>query len=101
MSRVINVRTLFNDPPHEVKRKTSEAKKMLDLWSESYFEVRARIEASGRDSRWEFDRKRLFERTDYMALICQDFYDVAQVLEEFHNIFGPELKVGYDMGHGF
>ena len=65
---------------------------MLDLWSESYFEVRARIEASGRDSRWEFDRKRLFERTDYMSLICQDFYDVAQVLEEFHNIFGPELK---------
>ena len=69
---------------------------MLDLWSESYFEVRARIEASGRDSRWEFDRKRLFERTDYMALICQDFYDVAQVLEEFHNIFGPELKVRYE-----
>ena len=28
-----------------------------------------------------------------MASICQDIHDVAQVLEEFYNIFGPELKV--------
>ena len=52
---------------------------MLDLWKEAYFEVRAKIEASGRDSRWEFDRKKLFERTDYMAAICQDLHNVAQV----------------------
>ena len=52
---------------------------MLDLWKETYFEVRAKIEASGRDSRWEFDRKKLFERTDYMAAICQDLHNVAQV----------------------
>ncbi|PIK48528.1 putative dynein heavy chain 10, axonemal isoform X3 [Apostichopus japonicus] len=70
----------------------SEAKKTLELWKECYFEVRAKIEASGRDARWEFDRKRLFERTDYMATICQDIYNVAEVLEEFYNIFGPELK---------
>lgn len=62
-----------------MKRKTSEAKKMLDLWKESYFDVRAKIEASGRDARWEFDRKKLFERTDYMASICQDLCNVAQV----------------------
>ena len=45
--------------------------------------MRAKIEASGRDARWEFDRKRLFERTDYMATICQDIYDVAQVSFSF------------------
>ena len=60
-----------------------EAKRMLDLWKEAYFEVRAKIEASGRDSRWEFDRKKLFERTDYMAAICQDLHNVAQVHELF------------------
>ena len=59
-----------------------EAKRMLDLWKETYFEVRAKIEASGRDSRWEFDRKKLFERTDYMAAICQDLHNVAQVTLE-------------------
>ena len=65
---------------------------MLDLWKKAYIDVRAKIEESGRDSRWEFDRKKLFERTDYMSAICQDLYNVAQVLEEFYNIFGPELK---------
>ena len=67
------------DGPEEVKSKTLEAKRMLDLWKSSYFEVRAKIEMSGRDSRWEFDRKRLFDRTEYMSLICQDLHNVAQV----------------------
>lgn len=52
---------------------------MLDCWSKSYFEVRAEIEASGRDARWEFDRKKLFEKTKYMASIAQDLHDIAQV----------------------
>ena len=53
---------------------------MLQVWKDSYFEVRAKIEQSGRDQRWEFDRKKLFERTDYMSNICQDLYYVAQVI---------------------
>ncbi|KAF3850826.1 hypothetical protein F7725_012598 [Dissostichus mawsoni] len=65
---------------------------VLDLWKSSYFEVRAEIEESGRNQRWEFDRKKLFERTDYIASICQDLLNVLQILEEFYNIFGPELK---------
>ena len=77
--RVINIRTIFRETPEQVKIKTSEATKMLVTWKESYFEVRAKIEASGRDARWEFDRKRLFERSDYMAGICEDLHKVAQV----------------------
>ncbi|XP_072163343.1 dynein axonemal heavy chain 10-like [Diadema setosum] len=92
VEKVINIRTIFRDSPAQVKAKTAEAKKTLELWKDCYFEVRAKIEASGRDARWEFDRKKLFERTEYMATICQNIYDVAQVLEEFYNIFGPELK---------
>ncbi|XP_041455872.1 dynein heavy chain 10, axonemal-like [Lytechinus variegatus] len=92
VEKVINIRTIFKDSPVQVKAKTAEAKKTLEMWKECYLEVRAKIEASGRDARWEFDRKKLFERTDYMATICQNIYDVAQVLEEFYNIFGPELK---------
>lgn len=52
---------------------------MLQVWKNSYFDVRAKIEQSGRDQRWEFDRKKLFERTDYMSNICEDLYNVAQV----------------------
>jgi len=62
-----------------VKRKVSDAKKMLQLWKSSYLETRAKIEASGRDSRWEFDRKKLFEKTDHMADVCDDLYHIAQV----------------------
>lgn len=56
-----------------------DAKHVLDLWKSSYFKVRAEIEEAGRDPRWEFDRKRLFEKSDYMASICQDLYNVLQV----------------------
>lgn len=49
------------------------------MWKKAYFDTRAKIEASGREARWEFDRKQLFERTDYMATICQDLYDILQV----------------------
>ncbi|KAM5237710.1 dynein axonemal heavy chain 10 [Ctenodactylus gundi] len=90
--RVVNLRTLFKENRASAQRKTLEAKNTLKLWKKAYFDTRAKIEASGREARWEFDRKRLFERTDYMATICQDLSNVLQVIEEFYNIFGPELK---------
>ena len=35
---------------------------MLDSWQQVYLQVREKIEVSGRDARWEFDRKQLFSR---------------------------------------
>ncbi|KAL7391500.1 hypothetical protein ABVT39_010104 [Epinephelus coioides] len=100
VAQVIDVHTLFKDNRDMAKSKVHDAKQVLDLWKSSYFEVRAEIEESGRDPRWEFDRKKLFERTDYMASICQDLYNVLQILEEFYNISGPELKgVTHDAKH--
>ncbi|KAF3695797.1 Dynein heavy chain 10, axonemal Axonemal beta dynein heavy chain 10 Ciliary dynein heavy chain 10 [Channa argus] len=74
------------------KSKVYDAKQILDQWKSCYYLVRAEIEESGKGPRWEFDSKRLFERTDYMASVCQDLYNVFQTLEEFYNIFGPEVK---------
>uniref|UniRef100_A0A7N8Y270 Dynein axonemal heavy chain 10 n=1 Tax=Mastacembelus armatus TaxID=205130 RepID=A0A7N8Y270_9TELE len=91
VSQVIDVHRLFKYK-EVAKSKVQDAKQVLDRWKSSYFEVRAEIEESGSALRWEFDRKRLFERTDYMASICQDLCNVLQILEEFYNIFGPELK---------
>uniref|UniRef100_A0A287AF97 Dynein axonemal heavy chain 10 n=1 Tax=Sus scrofa TaxID=9823 RepID=A0A287AF97_PIG len=82
----------FKENRASAQHKTLEARNTLNMWKKAYFDIRAKIEASGREARWEFDRKRLFERTDYMATICQDLYEVLQVIEEFYNIFGPELK---------
>lgn len=63
----------------QIKLKSSEAKATLDTWKQSYLDVRKKIEQSGRDARWEFDRKKLFERSDYIAQICSDIHNVAQV----------------------
>ncbi|XP_047141246.1 dynein axonemal heavy chain 10 isoform X1 [Hydra vulgaris] len=93
VARVINIHEVLREPPKLIKKKIQDAKASLVIWKESYFEVRAKIEASGRDVRWEFDRKRLFERSEYMSKICDDVYEIAQVIEEFHNIFGEELKL--------
>ena len=87
------IQTIYNNSPQKVKQISSDAKRCLECWKSSYLEVRAKIEENERDARWEFDKKKLFGVTDYMAGICKDIHDVAQVLEEFYNIFGPELKV--------
>ncbi|KAI8847268.1 dynein heavy chain and region D6 of dynein motor-domain-containing protein [Chytridium lagenaria] len=78
--------------PATAKRKIVDARELLDAWSKTYFQVRERIEQSGRDQRWEFDRKKLFEQTNYMSLRCGDLLEIADVMEQFYSIFGPELK---------
>ena len=70
---------LYREIPLVVKQKTREATRCLQIWKQSYLDVRKKIETSGRDARWEFDRKRLFDRSDYMAQICEDIYSIVQV----------------------
>ena len=69
-----------------VKQRTREATRCLHIWKQSYLDVRKKIETSGRDARWEFDRKRLFDRTDYMAQICEDIYSIVQVCKYLHTV---------------
>ncbi|KAI9223372.1 dynein heavy chain and region D6 of dynein motor-domain-containing protein [Blastocladiella britannica] len=88
----VNVRTVLRRPPAEAKRRIAEGKAVLEAWAATYFATREKIEVSGRDQRWEFDRKKLFETTNYMAARCGDLLEVAEVLEQFYGIFGPELK---------
>ncbi|XP_069727356.1 dynein axonemal heavy chain 10 [Phaenicophaeus curvirostris] len=90
--RVVVLHTLFQEDRAAAKKKVAEAKRTLEQWKNGYFDVRAQIEASGREQHWEFDRKRLFEKTDYMASVCQDLYDILQIIEELYSIFNPELK---------
>lgn len=69
------------------KAKAQDGKQVLEQWKASYFEVRALIEKSDRDPRWEFNRKKLFEKTDYMASVCQDLYNILQVCQIRLSIF--------------
>ncbi|KFP31699.1 Dynein heavy chain 10, axonemal, partial [Colius striatus] len=90
--KAVDLHVLFKQDRAAAKKKIAEAKSTLDQWKKCYFDVRAQIKESGRKQHWEFDRKRLFEKTDYMSSVCQDLYDILQVTEEFCNIFCPELK---------
>jgi dynein heavy chain len=70
----------------------SKSKKVLKIWRSSYMETRARIEKMGPGQRrWEFDRTRLFEITDYMADICTDVLQVIETIDELKHFLGPDL----------
>ncbi|NWV26096.1 DYH10 protein, partial [Origma solitaria] len=90
--RVVDLSTLFKEDIAAAKVKVTEAKNTLEHWKKCYFITCTQVEESGSKRYWKFDVKRLFEKTDYMASICQDLHDIFQVVtEELYNIFIPEL----------
>lgn len=76
----INIRTILQKSPEAAKNMVTEARKVLESWHATYMDVRHRIEESGTDHRWEFDRKRLFEQTNYMARVCGDLLEVCTMV---------------------
>eukprot|EP00947_MAST-08B_sp_MAST-8B-sp1_P000067 g67.t1 len=92
VARVIRVPQILQKSADVAIRTINEAQSVLQSWENQYRDVRDRIEKSGNDHRWEFDKKRLFEKTNHMANICGDLSTIAQVLDEFHRFLGPELK---------
>ncbi|NWX18280.1 DYH10 protein, partial [Aegotheles bennettii] len=90
--KAVDIHTLFKEDRAAAKKKTAEAKRALEHWKTCYFDVRAKIERAEGQQHWEFDQNLLFGKTDYMTSVCQDLYDILQVvIEEFYSIFGPEL----------
>ena len=93
VSAEVNIKTILRREPREAVAIIREAKLVLDSWHSTYLEVRDRIEQSGTDHRWEFDKKVLFDKTDYMADICSNLEEVMTVVDEFNKFFlGPQLK---------
>lgn len=48
----VNLKTVFKLPAVEAFQKIRTAKNVLDSWSETYLQVRERIELGGRDPRY-------------------------------------------------
>lgn len=92
VSTVLKPDTLFKNPLKIVLMKTKEAGNMLKQWKLCYLETRMKIEVIGKGQRWEFDQKKLFFDSEYIASVCEDLYDVALVIQQFKKIFGPKLK---------
>lgn len=67
-------------------------RRLLESWKSTYMTRRSDIEASGREYRWEFDKKRLFAKSDYMIGVCNDMEGVVNIVKEYKTMFGPEIK---------
>lgn len=70
---------LFRKPVEQITSETHDAREMLIEFKNCYLETREKIEQSGKSQRWEFDRKKLFGESDYIALVCKDLATVAEV----------------------
>ena len=60
---------LYSEPLETVLEKTESAHQMLRLWKSAYLDTRKSIEQSGKGARWEFEQRRLFKDTDYLASV--------------------------------
>ncbi|XP_067133160.1 dynein axonemal heavy chain 10-like, partial [Centruroides vittatus] len=87
-----DVKKIFKMPYKEAQDVTFLAYSLLDNWKKSYLKVRANIETFEQIPRWEFDRARLFEKTDYIAYICQDLNRIGKTVGELNSVIGPEMK---------
>lgn len=65
---------------------------LLQMWKDCYMKTRDKIELTGKGARWEFDRSKLFPKTDYCVVISQHLSEISVLLLEFQNFFGPEIK---------
>jgi dynein heavy chain len=76
----------------ETMPEIESAKAVLERWEFEYLKTRQRIEDSGRAARWEFDRKRLFERSNHMISVCCELWQMVKVVSDFNKFIGAELK---------
>ncbi len=61
-------------------RSSYRKKEVLEAWYSTYMNVREKIAKSGTIHRWEFDQKRLFEQSNYMARICENLSEVRFIM---------------------
>lgn len=88
----ISIKVIFRQKLHISSATIQEARRILESWRQTYMDVRAKIE-EGRSGqkRWEFDRIRLFERTDYMAGICANLEEALIIIDQFKRFLGPQI----------
>ena len=100
VQRELNVRSLFRRVPDECIRAITLGKEVLELWHNAYMAMREKIEQSGTDRRWEFNRQKLFDQSGYMQKICEHLLEVATTIQQFTHFLGPELKAVTGDSHG-
>ena len=88
----VRLKEIMEEDIEDSISKLSLSKTVLKVWKDSYLETRAKIECVRQGQRrWEFDRTRLFESTDYMMEICADILQAVETIGELKQLLCPEL----------
>jgi dynein axonemal heavy chain len=86
----VDITTVFSAT--DAEDRIQESRDLLKQWKVVFNGVRQRIEQSGSDDRWDFDRQALFEVTDYMVDRCRELHEVAHSVSHFRGVLGADLK---------
>ncbi|XP_055846772.1 dynein axonemal heavy chain 10 isoform X2 [Episyrphus balteatus] len=92
IKNIVALDDIFKHPANIIYETAKNCASFLFFWKSSYMATRAKIENSGVGSRWEFDRKTLFNEVDHICRISQDIAYIAKVFVQFENLFGYRLK---------
>ena len=66
---------------------------MQPLTSHALLQMRETIEAGGRDSRWEFSKAMLFEKSSHAASVCSDLAACVTQTATFRKFLSPRLRI--------
>ncbi|KAM7539583.1 hypothetical protein Aperf_G00000039574 [Anoplocephala perfoliata] len=92
VSRMLTPNEIFKMSLDNMLPLINNGRTLLESWKSTYMDRRADIEASGREYRWEFDKNRLFAKSDYMITVCNDMEEAVLIMKEYETMFGPEIK---------
>lgn len=76
---IITLNNIFNHSSKEAYDLATDSAKLLLAWRKTYMDTRTFIEQSRVGSRWEFDKKLLFQDVEHCARISQDIANIAEV----------------------
>ncbi|CDI78970.1 hypothetical protein EAH_00009160 [Eimeria acervulina] len=85
------VEQLLRNDVEEASTILQQSRVLLETWKAEYFNMRSRLEESECNRRWEFDRRKLFRTTDYMASMCSKFEEIVKTIGQFRRFIGPKL----------
>ncbi|KAK9812551.1 hypothetical protein WJX73_008170 [Symbiochloris irregularis] len=88
----VKPKELFGMPLKESTELLNTAATLAKQWFNIYMQIREQIEVGGKDSRWEFNKPALFERTNHIAAVCTDLAAFAATVNDFRSFLGPALR---------
>ena len=93
LSRVCNYIKLNElQDPMLVREKATSAFQLLSEWEDRFHETRIAIEASERETRWEFSVQHIFAPIQHAKRICRDVKKAANELANLHSCFSNSLQ---------